>query len=97
MADEEARHAAARLRDMKGLGPRTEEWLALVGIDTPDALRAADPFEVYARLRTRAPGFNLNGLYALIGAIEGRSWVDVKRERRTEILLRLEQMGLAPR
>lgn len=86
-----------RLRDMKGLGPRSEEWLALVGIHTPDALRAADPFDVYARLRIQVPGFNLTGLYALIGAIEGRSWLEVKRERRTEILLRLEQMGLAPR
>lgn len=88
---------ALRLRDMQGLGPRTEEWLAQVGIHTPDALRAADPFELYARLRRHAPGFNLNGLYALIGAVEGRSWVEVKRERRTEILLRLEQMGQAPR
>jgi len=86
-----------RLRDMKGLGPRSEEWLGLVGIHTPDALRAADPFEIYARLRQQVPEFNLNGLYALIGAIEDRGWVEVKRERRTEILLRLEQMGLAPR
>lgn len=86
-----------RLRDMRGLGPRSEEWLALVGIDTPEGLRAADPFEVYARLREQVPDFNLNGLYALIGAVEERSWLEVKRERRTEILLRLEQMGLAPR
>jgi DNA transformation protein len=35
-------------------------------------------------------------LYALIGAIEGRHWQEVKRERRTEILLRLDEMGLAP-
>lgn len=88
---------ALRLRDMRGLGPRTEEWLALVGIHTPEALRAADPFALYARLRRQVPGFNLNGLYALIGAIEDRAWTEIKRERRTEILLRLEQMGLAPR
>lgn len=88
---------AVRLRDMKGLGPRSEEWLALIGIDTPKALRAADPFEVYSRLRQQVPAFNLNGLYALIGAIEDRRWIEVRRERRTEILLRLEQMGLAPR
>jgi len=85
-----------RLRDMKGLGPQTETWLVAAGITTPEALRAADPFELYARLRAAHPAFNLNGLYALIGAIEERSWIDIKRERRTEILLRLEQMGLAP-
>lgn len=93
----QAGQCAPRLRDMKGLGPRSEAWLALAGIHTPDALRAADPFEVYARLHREVPGFNLNGLYALIGAIEDRGWLEVKRERRTEILLRLEQMGLAPR
>ena len=85
-----------RVRDMKGLGPRSEEWLALVGIHTPDQLRATDPFTLYARLREQVPGFNLNGLYALIGAIEDRSWLDIKRERRTEILMRLEDMGLLP-
>ncbi|GAB3418989.1 TfoX/Sxy family protein [Massilia agilis] len=86
-----------RLRDMKGLGPRCEQWLPLVGIRTPDELRAADPFQVYARLLPQVPGLGLNMLYALIGAIEGRNWIDIKRERRTEILLRLEDMGLAPR
>lgn len=85
-----------RLRDMKGLGPRCEEWLPLVGINTPDDLRAANPFELYGRLRQQVPGFNLNGLYALIGAIEDRSWTEIKRERKTEILMRLEDMGLLP-
>lgn len=44
MADEEARYAVARLRDMKGLGPRTEILLRLeqmglaprrAGLDVP--------------------------------------------------------------
>lgn len=86
-----------RLRDMKGLGPRSEAWLNLIGIDTPEQLRARDPFEVYACLREQVPDFNLNGLYALIGAIEDRNWIEIRRERRLEILSRLEQMGLAPR
>ncbi len=86
-----------RLRDMKGLGPRCEEWLPLVGINTPDELRAADPFALYSRLRKQVPGFSINGLYAMIGAIEDRNWLDIKRERRAEILMRLEDMGLAPR
>lgn len=86
-----------RLRDMRGLGLRSEEWLPLVGIDSPAALRAADPFEVYARLKATVPGTNVNALYALIGAIEDRHWQDIKRERRGEIVLRLDEMGLAPR
>lgn len=86
-----------RLRDMKGLGPRSEQWLPLAGIDTPAQLRAADPFEVYARLMEHMPAPSLNMLYALIGAIEDRNWLDIKRERRGEILMRLEDIGIAPR
>lgn len=86
-----------RLRDMQGLGPQMEAWLGQVGVRTPAQLRACDPFEVYARLKARVPGANVNALYALIGAIEERSWLAVKRERRGEILIRLDAMGRGPR
>lgn len=86
-----------RLRDLKNLGLKTEGMLALVGITTPDQLLNADPFEVYARLKKTVPGTSLVALYALIGAIEGKHWQDVKRDRRTEILVRLDDMGIAPR
>jgi hypothetical protein len=32
-----------------------------------------------------------------MGAIEEVNWQEIKRTRRTEILLRLEEMGLAPK
>lgn len=83
--------------DWQGLGPKSREQLAAIGIDSPDALRAADAFEVYARLKARWPGANRNLVYALLGAQEGRDWRDIARERRTEVLLRLDALGLAPR
>lgn len=86
-----------QLSDMAGLGPVTAAWLAQIGIHSPAELRAADPFAVYAQLRETVKGVNVLALYALIGAIENRHWQDIKRERRTEIMLRLEEMGLAPR
>ncbi len=89
--------AEPKLADLKGLGPKSEAMLSTVGIITVAQLRASDPFEVYARLKAALPGTSLNALYALIGAIEDRHWQDIKRERRTEILLRLEEMGFAPR
>jgi DNA transformation protein len=70
--------------------------LADAGFASPDALRAADPFEVYARVKRVHPRASLNLLYALIGAIEGRDWREVARNDRTTLLLRLDQMGLAP-
>jgi DNA transformation protein and related proteins len=81
----------------QGLGPRSREQLAAIGIQTPDELRAADAFEVYARIKARWPGASRNLVYALLGAQEGRDWRDIARERRTEVLLRLDAMRLAPR
>ncbi|WP_162254400.1 TfoX/Sxy family DNA transformation protein [Pelomonas sp. Root1444] len=81
----------------QGLGPRSREQLAAIGIDTPDRLRSCDAFDAYARIKARWPGASRNLVYALLGAQEGRDWRDIARERRTEVLLRLDAMGLAPR
>lgn len=81
---------------LKGLGPRSVEHLAMIGIHSVEELLARDPFEVYAQLKATIPGMSLNALYALIGAVEDRNWQDIKRERRGEILMRLDQMGIAP-
>ena len=47
--------------------------------------------------KARWPGASLNLLYALMGAQEDRDWRDIARERRSEALLRLDDLGLAPR
>ena len=82
---------------LRGLGPRSREHLAALGITSDAALRAEDAFALYARLKAHWPGASLNLLYALIGAQEDLDWRTIARERRTEILLRLDAMGLAPR
>lgn len=81
---------------LRGLGPKSAAALRHIGIATAGELRTHDPFEVYARLKAAIPGTSLNFLYALIGALEDRPWQEIKRQRRTEILLRLEDMGIAP-
>jgi DNA transformation protein len=86
-----------RLQDMKNVGAKFGLALARVGIESPQQLQAADPFDVYARLKRDVPGTSLVALYALIGAMEDQHWLEVKRERRTEILLRLDDMGIAPK
>lgn len=85
------------MNDWLNLGPKSRAWLGEIDIETPAQLQAADAFALYARLKARDPGVSLNLLYALIGAQEGLHWLEVKRERRTEILLRLDDLGLAPR
>lgn len=86
----------ADLESLKGLGPKSAAMLRQVGIHSREELMAHDPFALYARLKAEIPGISLNMLYALIGAVENRHWQDIKKEKRTTILLRLEQMGLLP-
>jgi DNA transformation protein len=52
---------------------------------------------VYRELKQRDPATSLNFLYGLIAAVEHCHWREVQRTRRTTILLRLEEMGLAPK
>jgi DNA transformation protein len=82
---------------LKGLGPKSSAALRSIGIDSIEALRARDPFDVYAALKAKVPGTSLNFLYGLIGALEDVHWQEIKRARRMEILLRLEEMGFAPK
>lgn len=90
--------AAARAAPgWRGLGPRSREQLAALGITTPAQLRERDAFALYAALRARWPGASRNLVYALLGAQEDRDWREIARERRTEVLLRLDDMGLAGR
>jgi DNA transformation protein len=81
---------ATPLRALKNLGPRSEAMLAAAGIGSAEALRRSDPFEVYLRVRAGVPGASLNLLYAMIGALEDRHWHDVRRDRCTEIQMRLD-------
>jgi len=80
-----------------GLGPKSSAALQAIGIRTLAQLKRRDVYTVYARLKTRDPTVSLNFLYCLIAAVEGVHWRDVQRQRRTAILLRLDELGLAPK
>ena len=79
-----------------GFGPKSTEALAKIGITTIHQLRAREAYEVYADLKQQVPGTSRNFLYAIIAAQENLDWREVAKMRRTEILLRLDEMGLAP-
>jgi len=82
---------------MRGLGPSSRAQLAALGTHTLEQLRQHEPVALYARLKQQWPAANMNLLYALIGAQEDLDWRQVARERRSELLLRLDDLGLAPR
>ena len=86
-----------RLRDLKGFGPKSEIMLAEVGVNSVSDFMEIDPFDLYKKLKQQVKGTGLNSIYAIIGAREGVHWLEVSRTRKTEILLRLDDMGIAPK
>ena len=85
-----------RLKDLNGFGERSEEILAEVEINTVEDFMSIDPYELYA-LILPMKGMGLNSIYSIIGARENISWIEIKNTRKTEILLRLDDLGLAPK
>jgi len=89
--------ADACVTSLRGLGPKSRDMLARVGITTAAELHSSDPFLLYAHIKTVEPSASLNLLHALIGAIENRDWRDVARDDKTRILIRLDDLGIAPK
>ena len=86
-----------RLRDLPGLGPKSEACLMAVGINTEQELRELGALQAFMKLKAQSTHTNssttsLNFLYALVGAIEGISWQQVARERRLELLMQIEAL-----
>lgn len=85
------------LDQLPGFGPKSKQMLAAVGINTCVEFFDCDPYQLYARLKAADPKVSLNMLYAILGARDNCHWQEVKRTRRTEILLRLDELGIAPK
>ncbi len=80
-----------KLSDMRGLGPKSEAILAEIGIHTPEQLRALGAMQTFLRLKAhqgRRP--HLAFLYALVGAIEDRDWLEVARQERVRLMVELD-------
>ena len=86
-----------KLRDLKGFGPKSEGILANVEVHSVDEFMEIDPYELYAKLKEKVKGTGLNSIYAIIGAREDIHWQEVSRTRKEEILMRLDDMGKAPK
>lgn len=82
------------LSELRGLGPRSVEMLVEAGINTSAKLRKADLFKLYQKIKAQHPRISLNLLYAMIGAVSNEDWRLVAKERRSEVLMRLDDMGL---
>ena len=75
-----------RLRDLRNLGPRSEQLLAEVGIGTPEELDEVGAAEAYRRLTEAGiPGLTRTMLWALAGALLDLDWRDLPPELRRDL------------
>ncbi len=80
-----------KLRDMKGLGPKSEKCLQAVGIATPEDLKAIGAVRAFMKLKRECSVKpSLNFLYAMVGALEGRHWADIAKSEKARLLMELD-------
>ena len=79
-----------RLRDLPGLGPKTEQQLISVGITTPTELIKAGAIAVFQRLIDHGDKPSLNFLYALVGAIHNQHWQTIAKTQKQQLLYQLD-------
>ncbi len=85
-----------RIRDLNGFGPKSEEILGRIGINSVADFMAWDPYDLYKEILPMK-GMGLNSIYAILGARDNISWLEVAKTRKIEILLRLDDMGIPPK
>lgn len=80
-----------KLRELKGLGPKSEKCLHEVGIYTIEELKAMGAVRAYIKLRNECSiKPSLNFLYALVGALENDHWGKIAKTEKGRLLMELE-------
>ena len=85
------------MKKLRGIGPKSLILFKKVGIDSHEKFMKIDPFELYKLLKQIEPKVSLNMIYGIIAAQEDIDWREVARNQKTQILMRLDDMGLAPK
>ena len=80
------------LRELKGLGPKSEKLLNDIGIFTREDLKQLGVAETFLKLQKNSKEkVSLNFLYAMQGALDDIHWTDVTREQKAYLLSRIEE------
>lgn len=79
------------LASLRNLGPKSVLMLRQAGISTVKELRELGAVKAYAIVKRSGANASLNLLWAIEGALSGRTWQEVARSDRLSLLLLLEQ------
>ncbi|MCE2593662.1 TfoX/Sxy family protein [Motilimonas cestriensis] len=80
-----------KLRNLPGLGPKSEQMLVAAGVDSITVLRQLGAIKAFIKVsqhQGKTPSLNL--LYALVGALEGEHWLTIAKTQRAELVMALE-------
>ena len=70
----------------RNLGPKSRSWLAEIGIETQEELRAVGAVEAYGRLRFRfGKTVSRNMLFAMAAGLAGIDWRQLSAEHKAEL------------
>lgn len=79
------------LAKLNGLGLKTEQRLNEIGVLSAEELKTLGAIPAYLKLKDHfGSEICLNFLYALVAAIENRSWQEVAQNDKGELLYELE-------
>lgn len=80
-----------KLRDLSGLGPKSEHYLHQIGIVNEKQLQDCGAIRAYIKMiKQHVIKPNLNFLYALVAAIEGEKWLTIAKNEKGRLLMELE-------
>lgn len=79
-----------QIRDLRGLGEKTEETLAKVDVHSLKELQNIGAIRVFLSLKEAGLKPSLNFLYALVGALQNRSWLDIAQNEKGKLLMEME-------
>ncbi|MGF1721002.1 TfoX/Sxy family protein [Vibrio kyushuensis] len=80
-----------KLRDLQGLGPKSEAMLVNAGIDSVMLLKKLGAIRAFIKVKKQGdinPSLNL--LYAMVGALEGKHWLEIAKKQKAELIIQLE-------
>ena len=83
-------HPEMPLAQLPNLGAASAAWLAQVGLYTLADLADIGAVGAYRRVEASGVKPSLNLLYALEGALHEEHWLQTKRDRKPDLLARLQ-------
>jgi len=76
---------------LRGLGSAAETSLNSIGIYTREDLETIGPVRALLKLKNdRNIKPHLNFLYAMVGALENKSWLEIAKTERARLIFELE-------